>query len=125
VPSALDAEDEPGRVETSEGSIGACLGLAGVVGIFAFGGELVAGTRIVEAMGETIAGEIGEGMTVIPYLAVGPAATFLIASFVALRVDVGVEVSLKHHRFLVDEQPVLDMGIVRGFAGGSFVFSTP
>ncbi|NUP13006.1 MAG: hypothetical protein HOW73_43760 [Polyangiaceae bacterium] len=125
VVSELETIDSNGRVDASEGAFGASLRLAGIAGIAALGGLVEVGGRVLDATGETPGGEVGTGSTVVPYIAVGPDATFSLTPFLALRADVGVEVSLRHHRFTVNETPILDLGVIRGFASGGFVFSVP
>jgi hypothetical protein len=120
------SHDEPrGSVEVDEGAAGAALRLAGSWSFVALGGELGVGGRIMSATGQTPIGREGDGDAVIPYLALLPQATFSLTSFMELRVSIGVEVALRHHRFLVNDSPILDVGTARGVATGTFVFSGP
>lgn len=122
--TTLEAESEAGSVAASEGAVGGALRLAGTVSVVALGGELGFGARIVDATGTTPGGKSGSDSTLVPYVNLLPQATFALSELIALRASVGVEVSLKHHRFAVNEAPVLDLGRVRGTLSGGFVFST-
>jgi hypothetical protein len=123
--SELDAEDENGSVEATEGGFGAALRLGGTASIVTLGGEIDVGGRVIDATGHTPGGRIGSDFTVVPFVAALPQATFAITSFLGIRVGVGVEVALRRHRFAVNEIPVLDLGTVRGAASAGFVFSAP
>lgn len=125
VASSLHAENEHGMVDADEAGFGGAVGLAAVVDFVAIGGLVAFGGRVIQAVGETPRGKVGEGTSILPDLFVGPQAIFLIAPFVGIGVHAGVDVTLRHHRFLVNEMPVLDPGTVRGMFGANVVFSVP
>jgi hypothetical protein len=82
--------------------------------LFALGGFVSVGGRLVDVEGSTSAGSYGRSERMVPVLALGPEARVRLAPWLSVRGAAGLELSLRRQLFTLNGDTVIDLGRGRG-----------
>ena len=115
-PTALAHESDAGAVSVCELGFGGGVRMAWTSERIAIGGFAELRARWLSAEGETRIGTVGDSADIIPALMLGPEVGVSLFGWLRVRAATGVDVALGRQRFALNNQPVLDVGMVRGAA---------
>lgn len=122
---SIEIENEQGRVSYSE--LGPGLAILGLLhaSSLAVGLQLGSLLRLVDAEGETPAGETGSRQELVPALFSLFQVELELSLRFALRIGAGLEINLRRQRFTVNGREAADLGRLRPMAQAALVYQLP
>jgi hypothetical protein len=116
LPSLLGDDIPEGRVEVREVALGGALRAGWRDAPLRLGALVALDARWLSAEGTTPRGASGAADRVVPAIAFGPELGVAPLDWLLARATVGVELAWRRQRFLVNDEPILDVGVARGMA---------